>query len=68
MTTLSVYLNFDGNCFEAFSFYKEAFGGDFTTISRFGDMPPQEGIEIAQSDLQKIAHIELSIGNTLLMG
>ena len=44
MTTVNVYLNFDGNCEEAFLFYKSVFGGEFPYIGRFGDMPPQEGM------------------------
>ena len=29
MKTVNIYLIFNGNCGEAFQFYKEAFGGDF---------------------------------------
>ena len=27
--TLSIYLHFNGNCREAFDFYRSVFGGDF---------------------------------------
>lgn len=34
------YLNFDGNCAEAFAFYKDVFNGTVVHQSTFGDMPP----------------------------
>ncbi|AZZ59661.1 VOC family protein [Riemerella anatipestifer] len=69
MTTVSIYLNFNGNCEEAFNFYKSVFGGEFTYVGRFGDMPPQEGMPpMSEVDKNKIMHIGLPIGNTVLMG
>ena len=44
MASVNVYLNFDGNCEEAFTFYKSVFGGEFPYIGRFNEMPPQEGM------------------------
>lgn len=43
MTTLGIYLTFDGNCEEAFSFYKSVFGGEYESFQRFRYMPPQDG-------------------------
>lgn len=40
MATINPYLTFDGNCEQAFDFYKSVFGGEFTYIGRFKDMPP----------------------------
>ncbi|MDY3363167.1 VOC family protein [Riemerella anatipestifer] len=69
MTTVNIYLNFNGNCEEAFNFYKSVFGGEFTYVGRFGDMPPQEGMPpMSEVDKNKIMHIGLPIGNTVLMG
>ena len=36
---LSPYLNFDGNCAEAFAFYKDVFNGTVVHQSTFGEMP-----------------------------
>ena len=33
MTTINVYLTFNGNCEEAFNFYRTVFGGNFQTIA-----------------------------------
>jgi PhnB protein len=70
MTTVNSYLTFNGNCEEAFIFYKSAFGGEFSQIARFGEMPPQEGTPpIPDSEKNKIMHIGLSISKeTSLMG
>ena len=44
MASVNVYLTFNGNCEEAFNFYKSVFGGEFPYIGRFKEMPPQEGM------------------------
>lgn len=69
MVKINPYLNFGGNCFEAFEFYKSIFGGEFPYVGRFSDMPPQEGMpELSQEDSQKIMHISLPVGQDMLMG
>ena len=68
MTSVNTYLTFNGNCEEAFNFYKSAFGGEFPYIARYKDMPPQEGTTTSPEDGEKIMHVSLQIGNTVLMG
>jgi PhnB protein len=68
MTTVNTYLNFNGNCEEAFNFYKSVFGGEFTYIGRFGEMPEGDGYTVPEADKNKIMHVSLPIGNTVLMG
>ncbi len=69
MTTINPYLTFNGNCEEAFNFYKSVFGGEFAHTARFKEMPPMEGCIIPESDLEKIMHVSLPISNeTVLMG
>ncbi|MBC7525701.1 MAG: VOC family protein [Flavobacterium sp.] len=70
MATVHPYLVFNGQCEEAFLFYKSVFGGEFPYVGRFGDMPQAEGqLEITIGDKDKIMHISLPIGNdTILMG
>jgi len=60
MTKLNTYLNFAGNAEEAFSFYKSVFGGDYTSVVRFKDMP-MEGVNIPKADENKIMHIGLPV-------
>lgn len=70
MTTVNIYLTFDGNCREAFNFYKSVFGGEFPYVGTFGEMPPQEGMPpMPEADKDKIMHISLPISQeTMLMG
>ena len=70
MITVNTYLTFNGNCEEAFNFYKSVFGGDFPYVGRFKDMPPQEGMPALPQDMQdKIMHVSLPISKeTMLMG
>lgn len=70
MTTVNPYLTFNGNCEEAFSFYKSVFGGEYPHVARFSEMPPQEGMPpLSETDQNKIMHISLPISKeTILMG
>lgn len=68
--TVNPYINFNGNCEEAFNLYRSVFGGQFDYIGRFKDMPPQEGQPpLMQHDADKIMHISLAISKeTHIMG
>ena len=70
MTTVNAYLTFNGNCLEAFNFYKSVFGGEFPYVGRFGEMPPQEGMPpLTEAEKDLIMHISLPISKeTVLMG
>lgn len=70
MTTLNVYLTFDGNCEEAFTFYKSVFGGEFTYIGKFKDMPNDvNGKQLTDEFGERIMHVSLPISDeTCLMG
>ena len=61
MAKLNIYLNFAGNAEEAFNFYKSVFGGEFSAIVRFKDMP-MPGVGIPKKDEDKVMHIGLPIG------
>jgi PhnB protein len=70
MAAINPYLVFNGNCEEAFLFYKSVFGGEFPYIGKFKDMPPAEGNPvISEAEGNKIMHVTLPIGDgTILMG
>lgn len=61
MPKLNAYLNFAGDAEAAFAFYKSVFGGEFTALVRFKDMP-MEGFALPKADENKIMHIGLPIG------
>jgi PhnB protein len=60
-TKLHTYLNFAGNAQEAFDFYRSVFGGEFSSVVRFRDLP-MEGVTIPEEDQSKIMHIGLPVG------
>ncbi|AZA49611.1 VOC family protein [Chryseobacterium carnipullorum] len=69
MASVNVYLTFNGNCKEAFDFYKSVFGGEYPYIGTFGEMPPMEGKETSEEDKNRIMHVSLPISKeTILMG
>lgn len=67
MTVMNPYLTFRETCEEAFEFYKSVFGGEFLTLSRFSDAPPE--MSVPEADKNKIMHVSLPVGeHTILMG
>lgn len=68
MPQVNPYINFKGNCEEAFNFYRSVFGGEFPYIGRYKDMPPGEHTQ-PEMDGNLIMHISLPISKeTILMG
>lgn len=67
---LNPYLNFDGQCEEAFNLYKKVFGGEFSGqgIMRFGDIPPSDEFQIPAELKSRVMHVSLPIGAEILMG
>jgi PhnB protein len=59
------YLNFDGNCREAFTFYADLFGGEILMLQTFGDSPMPE--EMCRGREDKVMHARLQIGEQFLM-
>lgn len=67
MARVNPYLAFNGNCEEAFNFYKSVFGGEFLGgISKFSDMPAEH---YTPGQENQVMHVMLPIGDgTSLMG
>lgn len=73
MASVSIYLNFNGQTEEAFTFYKSVFGTEFVGngIMRMGDVPPSEGDGPPASEAEKnlVMHVSLPIlDGHVLMG
>src|SRR4249919_2314261 len=66
MARINPHINFNGNAEEAFTFYKSVFGGEFKKIIRFKDLASAE-FPIAEKEENKIMHISLPIGKSMLM-
>lgn len=69
MITINPYLDFNGNCEEAFEFYKSVFGGEYTYLSRYKDMPQNPENALPEELKEKIMYVSLSISaETVLNG
>ncbi|MBN8703391.1 MAG: VOC family protein [Bacteroidetes bacterium] len=66
MASINPHINFNGNAEEAFNFYKSVFGGEFTKFMRFKDLASDE-FPVAEHEANKIMHIALPIGKSILM-
>jgi PhnB protein len=67
MPGVNPYLTFDGNCMEAFTYYRSVFGGEFEDLSPFSDMPPD--VPSSPEDADKLMHVSLPLGEgQVLMG
>ncbi len=68
MTTISPWINFNGNAEEAFNFYKSVFGGEFATVTRFKDVASAE-FQVPENEADNIMRITLPInGGNMLIG
>ncbi len=66
MADINPHINFNGNAEEAFTFYRSVFGGEFTKVLRFKDLSSPEH-PVAENEANKIMHIALPIGNSVLI-
>lgn len=64
--SLSTYLTFDGNCREAFEFYRSVFGTEFVVLTTFAEAPGD--MEVPDAHRDKVMHVTLPIGSSVLMG
>ncbi len=63
---LYTYLNYGGNCEEAFRFYEKHLGGKITMMMTHGDQPDQRNVPLEWK--KAIVHARMKIGDTILMG
>jgi PhnB protein len=64
---LDIYVNYPGNCEEAFRFYEQHLGGKITMLMKHNQAPDAGG-QIPADWKNAILHARLEIGNTILMG
>jgi PhnB protein len=63
---LYTYLNYGGNCRQAFRFYEEHLGGKITMLTTHGEMP--NPVDVPPGWKDAVLHARLEIGGTILMG
>ncbi|OTG84686.1 VOC family protein [Acinetobacter sp. ANC 4648] len=63
---LNHYLNFQGQTLAAFNFYKSVFGGEFSFIKKYVELPDAQ---VSDKEKDYILHVSLPINEfTVLMG
>ena len=63
---ITPYLNFNGNCAEAFRFYEKCLGGRIVMLQTHGDSPMKDDVPPAWQD--RVLHVRLELGEQALMG
>src|SRR4029434_524181 len=64
---LHTYLNYGGNCEQAFKFYEQHLGGKITMLMRHGEQP-EGGQQVPQDWNGKVLHARMNLGGTELLG
>ena len=64
--TMTTYVNFAGNCAEAFHFYEKHLGGRIGMLMTHGQAPDQSRVNPEWKNV--VLHARISIGDTELMG
>lgn len=66
---LNHYLNFEGETEAAFIFYQSVFGGEFSILTHYGDLPSEDGVVYSEQQKSWVLHVSLPINEfTVLMG
>ena len=63
---LYTYLNYGGNCRQAFEFYEQHLGGKITFITTHGEMP--QSTEVPENWKNAVLHARMDLGETVLLG
>ena len=63
---LLTYLNYGGNCEQAFRFYEQHLGGKITMMMRRGELPDPQDVPPEMKNT--ILHARMNIGETELLG
>ena len=63
---IDIYVNYNGNCEEAFRCYEQHLGGKVTLLSRHSESP--QSSRLPKEWREKVLHARLELGNAVLMG
>jgi PhnB protein len=63
---LDIYVNYRGNCEQAFRFYEQHLGGKITSMMRHSELPSQTSVPADWKNA--ILHARIEIGKTVVMG
>ena len=63
---LDIYVNYPGNCQQAFRFYEQHLGGKITMVMTHQEQP--DAANVSEDWKSAILHARMEIGDTILMG
>jgi PhnB protein len=63
---LHTYLNYGGNCEQAFRFYEQHLGGKITMMMKHGEQP--NPVNVPQGWKDAVLHARMNLGGTELLG
>ena len=63
---LDFYVNYKGNCREAFGFYQNHLGGKITMMSTFADMP--DASQVPEERRNDVLHARMELGGATVIG
>ncbi|OAB44405.1 VOC family protein [Paenibacillus glacialis] len=64
---IDVYINFNGNCREAVTFYAQVFGTEQPHIMSFGDTPPDPAHPLPEEAKDLVMHTRLNLSGSNVM-
>lgn len=64
---VNIYINFDGNCREAVTFYASVFGLEEPKIMTFGEGPTNPEYPLPEEAKQRVMHTFLEIAGSMVM-
>jgi PhnB protein len=68
MSQLDIYVNYPGNCEEAFLFYEQHLNGKILMMMKHDQAPPGAVSRLSADWRKAILHARIMIGNTTIMG
>ncbi len=63
---LYTYLNYGGNCRQAFEFYEKHLGGRITSVTTHGEQP--DSSKVPPDWRKAVLHARIELGDTVLLG
>ena len=60
------YVNYGGNCRQAFEFYEQHLGGKITMLSTHGEVPDPS--KVPENWRKAVLHARIELGGTVIMG
>ncbi|OAB25596.1 hypothetical protein PMSD_28025 [Paenibacillus macquariensis subsp. defensor] len=64
---IDVYINFNGNCREAVTYYAQVFGTEQPHIMAFGDTPPDPAFPLPEEAKDLVMHARLNLSGSNVM-